>query len=95
MWASLITAPSRLLSRSQIAMCPRGLDEATVLIPSRRVGGKRGREGSEVGARKWEERNVRKCVRKWGGSGERDGGGEEERKRERSNEGEERRRKKR
>lgn len=92
MWASLITAPSRLLSRSQIAMWPRGLDEATVLIPSGRVGGKRGREGSEVGG---EERNVRKCGRKWGRSGERDGGREEERKRERSNEGEEGRRKKR
>lgn len=53
-------------------MWPRGLDEATVLIPSGRVGGKGGREGSKVGGRKREERNVRKR----GGSGERDGGRE-------------------
>lgn len=64
-------------------MWPRGLDEATVLIPSGRVGGKGGREGSKVGGRKREERNVRKR----GGSGERDGG-RENGKGERSGDGE-------
>ena len=51
-------------------MWPRGLDEATVLIPSGRVGGKGGREGSKVGGRKRDQGGGEVAVDKWGGGEE-------------------------